>query len=262
MSRKDSVYDVATNARSKAELELLCKRARWNNAGNGEFIASGLKGDIVREALARADHDFVLAQPARRRGVQEARPSRFAFLLRRPGRLIVLVTSAGVLTGIVLNAVMFQTGQHPAPLFAAHRAQPQPQPQAVPRAPMPPARAEVPAPAPAPAPVAAPAPAPAAVVTPQAAPAAQAPVAAAPSRKDPIAMLLNGDAPVENSARILAVQKALIKAGFVLKADGVMRPSTRQALEGFERERKLPVTGEFNPRTLRELSQRTGIAIP
>jgi peptidoglycan hydrolase-like protein with peptidoglycan-binding domain len=82
------------------------------------------------------------------------------------------------------------------------------------------------------------------------------------ARKDPIAMLLNGETPVENSARILAVQKALIKAGFVLKADGVMRPSTRQALEGFERERKLPVTGEFNPRTLRELSQRTGIAIP
>jgi peptidoglycan hydrolase-like protein with peptidoglycan-binding domain len=75
-------------------------------------------------------------------------------------------------------------------------------------------------------------------------------------------MLLNGEAPVESSARILAVQKALIKAGFVLKADGVMRASTRQALEGFERERKLPVTGEMNARTMRELSQRTGIAIP
>jgi hypothetical protein len=263
MSRKDSVYDVATNARSKAELELLCGTARWNNAGNGELIASGLKGDTVREALARADHDFVLAQPSRRRGVQEVRPNRFAFLLRRPGRLIVLVTSAGVLTGIVLNAVMFQTGQHPAPLFAAHRAQPQAQ-QVAPRVPAPPARTEMPAlqPAPAPAPVVAAAPAPAPVVTPQAAPAAQAPAATAPARKDPIAMLLNGEAPVENSARILAVQKALIKAGYVLKADGVMRPSTRQALEGFERERKLPVTGEFNPRTLRELSQRTGIAIP
>jgi hypothetical protein len=41
-----------------------------------------------------------------------------------------------------------------------------------------------------------------------------------------------------------------------------MRASTRQALEGFERERKLPVTGEMNARTMRELSQRTGIAIP
>jgi peptidoglycan hydrolase-like protein with peptidoglycan-binding domain len=75
-------------------------------------------------------------------------------------------------------------------------------------------------------------------------------------------MLLNGETPVENPARVLAAQKALIKAGFVLKADGVMGSGTRQAIEGFERERKLPVTGELNPRTLRELSQRTGIAIP
>jgi len=219
-----------------------------------------VKGDTVREALARADHDFVLAQPSRRQAAQEARPSRFAFLLRRPGRIILFVTSAGVLTGIVLNAVMFQQGPHPAPLFGLQRAQQQQQQAAaVPRAPAPPPRMEAPAPAPVPA-VAAP------IVQPQAAPVAAPPVsspqAAAPARKDPIAMLLNGDAPVENSARVIAVQKALIKAGFVLKADGVMGASTRQAIEGFERERKLPVTGEFNTRTLRELSQRTGIAIP
>lgn len=214
----------------------------------------------MREALARADHDFVLAQPSRRRA-QEARPNRFAFLLRRPGRVILFVTSAGVLTGIVLNAVMFQQGPHPAPLFGLQRAQQQQQQPApvAPRVPAPPQRVEAPASAPVQAAVQAPAP----VMQQQAAPvAAPAPQAAAPARKDPIAMLLNGDAPVENSARVLAVQKALIKAGFVLKADGVMGAGTRQALEGFERERKLPVTGEFTPRTLRELSQRTGIAIP
>lgn len=217
----------------------------------------------MREALARADHDFVLAQPSRRRA-QEAQASRFSFLLRRPGRIILFVTSAGVLTGIVLNAVMFQSGPHPAPLFGLQRAQQQqaqPMP-AAPRVPSPPPRAEAPVPVPAPASAPAPAlqqaPAPAATPA-QAAPAAASP---APARKDPIAMLLNGETPVENPARVLAAQKALIKAGFVLKADGVMGSGTRQAIEGFERERKLPVTGELNPRTLRELSQRTGIAIP
>ena len=63
-------------------------------------------------------------------------------------------------------------------------------------------------------------------------------------------------------ARVAAVQKALVKAGFVLRADGVMGASTKQALERFERDNKLPVTGDLAPRTLRELAAQSGVPIP
>jgi len=85
------------------------------------------------------------------------------------------------------------------------------------------------------------------------------------AKKDAIAALLNGETPQEAAgptARVAAVQKALIKSGFVLRADGVMGLTTRQALERFERDRKLPVTGELSPRTLRELAAQSGVAIP
>jgi peptidoglycan hydrolase-like protein with peptidoglycan-binding domain len=37
-----------------------------------------------------------------------------------------------------------------------------------------------------------------------------------------------------------------------------MGPGTRQAIERFERERKLTVTGELGPRTVRELAAAAG----
>ena len=172
---------------------------------------------------------------------------------------------AALVTGIVLNAVMFQTGHHPSPLFGTPRTA-APAPKSV-------AAAAPPLPAPRPASLAPSAPAPASAArapeTPAAprvatreAEAAPAPVAA---KKDPIAALLNGESPQEASApaaRVAAVQKALIKSGFVLRADGVMGATTRQALERFERDRRLPVTGDLSPRTLRELADQSGVAIP
>ena len=92
--------------------------------------------------------------------------------------------------------------------------------------------------------------------------AAPAPVA---SKKDPIGALIKGEGipdPVAPTARVAAVQKALIKSGFVLRADGAMGAATRQALERFEQERRLPVTGDLSPRTLRELTAQSGVSIP
>ena len=112
-----------------------------------------------------------------------------------------------------------------------------------------------------PAPVAAaPAPVSAPVSAPAAAP-APARVAAVP--KDQIGALLGAmpDEPQDN-LRVLAVQKALVKLGYSVRPDGVMGTGTRQALQMFEQSRKLNVTGELNPRTLRELGAKSGIAIP
>ena len=226
----------------------------------------------MREALARSDLDFVVAEEPRRKpraakapAAKPVRKDRFAslaFLTRRPARTLAGVTIAAVATGIILNAVLFQTGRHPAPLFGA---------PGVTTAVLKPAPPPMPAPRPAamaqPAPVA-PAPAAATPVAraPEPAVMARAAEPASPApRKDPIGALIKGEGlaePVAPAARVAAVQKALVKAGFVLRADGAMGASTRQALERFERENKLPVTGDLAPRTLRELAAQSGVPIP
>jgi hypothetical protein len=66
---------------------------------------------------------------------------------------------------------------------------------------------------------------------------------------------------IEDSRTIAAVQRALVKIGYVLRADGVMGTSTRQAIAQFERDRHLPVKGELSPRVRRELTVLSGIPI-
>jgi hypothetical protein len=92
-----------------------------------------------------------------------------------------------------------------------------------------------------------------------------------PAMRDPIGDLirLNEPAPVppglvgkvEPSRSVAAGQRALAALGHDVKADGLMGPSTRHAIEQFERERGLPVTGEFGSRTIRELIARSGLPV-
>lgn len=70
---------------------------------------------------------------------------------------------------------------------------------------------------------------------------------------DPIAQLI---AP---SKRVLAVQRALADFGYgQLKPTGLYDPDTRAAIEKFERDRRLPVTGQISDRVVRELAAMTG----
>lgn len=56
---------------------------------------------------------------------------------------------------------------------------------------------------------------------------------------------------------VAKAQRALVKLGYgPLKADGLLGTGTRAAIERFERDRKLPVKGEPTGRTLRELAAR------
>ena len=74
-----------------------------------------------------------------------------------------------------------------------------------------------------------------------------------PTRPDPIADLL---AP---SKRVMAMQRALSEFGYgQIKATGVYDAATRVAIEKFERERRLPITGEMTDRVVRELAAMTG----
>ena len=60
---------------------------------------------------------------------------------------------------------------------------------------------------------------------------------------------------------VLAAQRALGKLGYPIRADGVNGGTTRQAVERFERDNRLPVKGDLTPKLLRELSIAAGIAI-
>ena len=76
---------------------------------------------------------------------------------------------------------------------------------------------------------------------------------AAPARPDPIADLI---AP---SQRVLAIQRALSDFGYgQIKPTGQYDPETKAAIEKFERERRLPVTGQLSDRFVRELAAMTG----
>jgi peptidoglycan hydrolase-like protein with peptidoglycan-binding domain len=82
---------------------------------------------------------------------------------------------------------------------------------------------------------------------------ATAAVAPTPPATDPIAKLI---AP---SKRIVSIQRALADFGYgQIKGTGVYDPETRSAIEKFERDHRLPVTGQISDRFARELAAMTG----
>lgn len=87
----------------------------------------------------------------------------------------------------------------------------------------------------------------------RAASAVAASTTAGATRSDPIAQLI---AP---SQRVTTVQRALADYGYgQIKPSGTVDRETQAAIEKFERERKLPVTGQVSDRIVRELSAMTG----
>lgn len=176
----------------------------------------------------------------------------------KPGSVfggVVALVAAGF---ICVNALDSQKGRHPAPIL----------PKISPKV-----AAKAPAPASAPAP---------AVAKQEAArdvskePAASAPkqatrdptiadlihaedtTASVNPRTKPAPAKAEASSPVADQA-VNRAQRALAKLGYgPIKADGAMGPATKAAIEKFERDRKLPVTGEATGRTLRALE--TGAA--
>jgi peptidoglycan hydrolase-like protein with peptidoglycan-binding domain len=93
------------------------------------------------------------------------------------------------------------------------------------------------------------------------APAATAPAAtvsaatpaAGAGRNDAIGDILS------SARRVIALQRALAQYGYgQIKPTGMVDADTRAAIEKFERERKLPVTGQPSERVARELASLTG----
>lgn len=61
------------------------------------------------------------------------------------------------------------------------------------------------------------------------------------------------------SPRVTAMQRALAEYGYgQIKPSGIVDIDTQRAIERFERERKLPITGQATDRLMRELAAITG----
>ncbi|WP_297299338.1 peptidoglycan-binding domain-containing protein [uncultured Methylovirgula sp.] len=207
----------------------------------------------------------------------------------------------GLAVAIAINALELQTTRHPAPLFGrtaplsqALPAAPPPMPmQARSQAPsqassqpssqvshqtLSPALGSAPAPA-APAHVETPAPPaptmPAAPTDPlgqfirqgEATPAARRIIPLPAARPDPISQILRKSAEtpassLQPSRTVFAVQRALVKLGYVLKADGIEGEATRKAIIQFETDHHLPAHGDLSAKLVRALRAESDIAIP
>jgi peptidoglycan hydrolase-like protein with peptidoglycan-binding domain len=78
-------------------------------------------------------------------------------------------------------------------------------------------------------------------------------VRAGAQKDDAIATLL------ASSRQVLAIQRALSEYGYgPLKPTGIYDADTRATIERFERDRKLPITGQISERVTRELAGLTG----
>lgn len=158
------------------------------------------------------------------------------WLPRRPKDAVCLGLAVAAAGYIVLNALFLQTGRHPAPIFAEVAQPAAPVSAGVPT---PPAKRQASARLPA-------------ATLPAAPPKVIAAVRAG-SQTDPIAELL------EPANRTMAVQRALAEFGYgQIKPTGTVGPETKAAIEKFERERKLPVTGQVSERLTRELAAMKG----
>lgn len=189
-----------------------------------------------------------------------AQRSRFAFVTDRPGRALLALGVTAVVTGVVFNALFLQMGPHPAPLFAA-----------APRTAPPVQRhiAQLPPPALTPTPVPRPVQLTTSRISPHAAPTDSAPVEKSNLERDQIGSLLRGTGVTRVSTgadgaadRVSAAQQALQHLGYEVAVDGVFGAGTKAAVQQFERDRRLPITGELNARTLSALAERSGVPVP
>jgi hypothetical protein len=169
-------------------------------------------------------------------------PRLFGLVRRHPGDIFCALAATAAIAAIISNALYYQPGPHPSPIFAirplpvvsrqaAEPTQvPKPRPVAAVTKPEPPLKLEaVPLPRPRVQPV------------------------ATPMRADPIADLLGP------AHQVSAMQRVLNEFGYgPIKVNGSFDEETRQGIERFERDHNLPVTGQNSPRLRRALSQATG----
>jgi hypothetical protein len=206
---------------------------------------------------------------------EEERGFVMRMLLHSPKDMIAGVLAAAAISAIITNALFLQAGRHPSPMFGTVTTIPAPAPMLVNPLPRPrPAEA-------------------ARLIEPLAPPEPSRPVEARnaepkqaepkhDSRSDPMTSLVvkstapaaappshvarppasipsRGEPQSPVGRRIAGVQRALTEYGYgQLKPTGTIGADTQAAISKFERDRKLPVTGQMSDRLVKELTAMTG----
>jgi hypothetical protein len=178
--------------------------------------------------------DDIKRGSARRKTRKPGRGLLLRILLRSSKDSIAAGIAVVAVIAILINALFLQAGRHPSPMFGASTvALPAPAPRVAAVA----SEASGPLPRPRP---------------------ADAPPSEAPKPDDPVGELVRTTS-LTGSARVAAVQRALTDYGYgQLKPTGTIGADTQTAIQRFERERKLPITGQMSDRLVRELGLATG----
>ena len=213
--------------------------------------------------------------PRRRRGakavaieVEEERGFVMRALLHSPKDMVAGLLAAAAVCAIVANALFLQAGRHPSPMFGSVVTLPAPQPAAASPLPRPrpvelaarPVDAEPPESRPVEVRAVEPKsvdrnpdPMTNLVVKSTSAPATTPANVARPPAPIPATAQSAG------ARRVAAVQRTLTQYGYgQLKPTGAVGSDTQAAISKFERERKLPVTGQMSDRLVKELTAMVG----
>jgi Putative peptidoglycan binding domain len=187
------------------------------------------------------------------------------FLLHSPKDVVAGAFAFAAVSAIIANALFLQAGRHPAPMFgpgvaipaaalAPANLLPRPRPAEADASPLEPKPAE-----PKPAEPKATDPLANLIKATSAPPVAPSNIARPPapipvsSRNETIANSAQG------SRRVAEVQRALTEYGYgQLKPTGTVGSETQAAIQKFERERKIPVTGQMSDRLVHELTAVIG----
>jgi hypothetical protein len=210
--------------------------------------------------------------PRRRRGTAAAameaeRGLALRMLLHSPKDTIAALLAFAACGAVIANALFLQSGPHPAPMFvatfASPRATPVPRPRpteagalALDTKPFEPRLAEPKLAEPK-------------LIEPKAVDplgslvkaTTTAPLSATPMVPPPPSLVAHPPTPIPpapaqiiGSRRVAAIQRALTEYGYgQLKPTGTVGADTQAAIQKFERERKMPVTGQVSERLAREL---------
>jgi hypothetical protein len=223
----------------------------------------------------RIDDDDEETPRRRRRSAKAAaieREDRRGLLMRMflhsPKDMVAGLLAAAAICAIVANALFLQAGRHPSPMFGS-----------VVTLPAPPTATTNPLPRPRPVELTRSADTDPPEIRPVEARGAD-PKSADPKNADPMANLVTKStnattaapanaarppAPIPANAqaagakRVAAVQRALTQYGYgQLKPTGAVGSDTQAAISKFERDRKLPVTGQMSDRLVKELTTMIG----
>jgi Putative peptidoglycan binding domain len=175
-------------------------------------------------------------------------------LLRSPKDAVAGLIAFAAVSAIIANAVFLQAGRHPAPMFggaALTPANPLPRPRPVEAdgallesrpIEIRPAESKV---------------------SESKVPESRASESKPSESRVPIPTASRGDAGQNNgSRRVAAVQRVLTEYGYgQLKPTGTIGSDTQAAIQKFERDHKMPPTGQMSDRLVRELTAMIGHAI-